>query len=159
MTHNRASKDFRFVISDLPEAVSLDPSRKYVFECTTLWQPGASLDTRRKETFDGYCYTLGPDNVTFPSVQLFFVVDEDFANWKFLFNWMRFINDNRHEFNGEDAPVANGILSYYANNNVFEVEFLRLFPSDLGSIQFSKAREQEFLEAQVTFLFDDMKLK
>jgi hypothetical protein len=153
---NNNNIQFQFVIEDLPEAVSPDQSRRFSLNCSTIFTPGLSIGVNRHETYDGSIST--PRETAFDDINLIFPIGKDLANWKFIFNWMQFIDDNKYKFTvaGEE-PVATGIFT----SNMLDIEFLKLWPTNLGQITVSIRNDssQDDIESQVTFTFADMKFK
>ena len=86
-----------------------------------------------------------------------FVVDSRLANWKLLFKWMSYINNNndkiaeRHRNFSVDSAM---VVTDNFNNVVLEVRFIDIWPSTLGEVSFSQREGDVLLESTVNFNYD-----
>ena len=128
-------------------------------------------------------YTAMPfmgDTINFSPLELQFIVQEDLANWKEIYDWMTgigFPKDNKQFENAinqgnEDNPkpnttkgnVANpsvlttdGTLTILTNKNnpVLQVNFRNMYPTSLSGLQYdTKDEGATQLTASVTFNYD-----
>lgn len=86
-----------------------------------------------------------------------FVVDVRLANWKLLFDWMAYINNNNDkiaEFHKNYAVDCSLVVTDNYKNSVLEVIFVGIWPSMLGEVSFSQREGDVVLESQTNFNYD-----
>lgn len=163
-TFDKASDTlYSFLLTDLPGVITRDKSRSLLLNCNTVYLPGVSLGIERINFLGGFINTPSND-ISFDSMDIVFLIDENLENWKTLFNWMMFMHNNKDKFAvAWDEPVVTGILSYYnnwLNSKVLEIEYAKLWPTALSQITLTtKTDGSQYLEAQVTFTFDRAEIK
>ena len=164
LTFDKASDTlFHFLLTDLPAVITHEDSRNLMLNCNTMWLPGASLGVTRINWQGGFINTPSND-ISFPTIQIIFLVDEHLNNWKTLYNWIMFMHNNKNKFAvAFDEPTVTGTLLYrnnWLNKTVVEVEYWKLWITELGSIQLTnKTDGSQYLEAQATFTFDRAEIK
>ncbi len=86
-----------------------------------------------------------------------FVVDSKLANWKLLFKWMSFINNNNDkiaEVHKDYSVDCALVVTDNYGKSVLEVIFVSIWPSMLGEVSFSQREGDVVLESQVNFNYD-----
>lgn len=162
-TFDKASDSlFRFELSNLPEVISREQSRNLILNCSSVQIPGVAINVARNHWQGAYIqYAYG--NVTFDAINIAFLIDEDLNNWKTLFNWVLFCNNNKdkHGIKFEENRVS-GVLHYYnnyLNKVVLDFTFNYMWCTGVGGIELSaKTDGSQYLEAQANFLFDNVDL-
>lgn len=149
---------YSFLLTDLPSVITRKESRNLILNCNTCYLPGISLGTTVVRHLGGYINTPSND-LSFDSLSLTFLVDEDLENWKTLFKWMLFMHNNKDKFAVTwDEACVNGILTYYnnwVNKNVMEITYERLWPTSLSQIQLTnKTDGSQYLECTCSFTFN-----
>lgn len=97
----------------------------------------------------------GPIEFEILTVQ--FVVDAQFKNWKVLYNWMRYIANNRdkmlekYENYAIDATLR--IIDNF-NTDILGIDFTGMWPTNLQEVSFSMKEGEVLLEAGATFVYD-----
>ena len=109
-------------------------------------------------------------NITYGSLNLTFLVDEDMTNYLQMHNWIRalgvphdFTERARFEdavrYSGSDADrniFSDGTLTVLTNsmNSNFDVQFVDLIPTSLSTLDFdATVSETEFFKANVTLVY------
>jgi hypothetical protein len=102
------------------------------------------------------------NQLSFGQLSLSFIIDEDMQSWYELYSWM-FTLGNPTSINKRgnltDEPgktnsvTSDGTLFIKTNSNnpSWKVNFVDMYPNDLGDITFSTTESQEFLTSTVTF--------
>lgn len=163
-TYDKASDTlYHFMLTDLPEIISHEDSRNLLLNCNTMWLPGASIGVTTIPWLGGYINVPNND-LTFPTIQILFLVDENLNNWKTLYNWIMYMHNNKDKFAvAWDDAVTTGTLLYrnnWVNKTVLEVEYWKLWITELGAITLTnKTDGSQYLEAQATFTFDRAEIK
>jgi hypothetical protein len=98
----------------------------------------------------------------FSSWNVSFVVDSKFDNYKLLFKWMSYINNNndkiaeRHKFFSVDCSM---VITDNYNNPVLETMFISCWPSNLSDVSFNTRDADVLLECTVLFNYDYFYIK
>lgn len=86
-----------------------------------------------------------------------FVVDSELENWRLLFNWMSYINNNfdkiaeRHKEYSVDAAL---VVTDNFGESALELRFISIWPSTLGEVSFSSREGDVQLESTCNFTYD-----
>lgn len=153
---------FTFQFTNVPKILTPDQSSNLLLNCNTVSIPGVSVNVAREHWQGAYLkYAMG--NITFDSISVNFLVDEDISNWKTLFKWVTFANNNRDKFGIEwSENNSTGILEYYnnyMNKVVLKMTFNHIWCSGVGAIQLTtKTDGSQYLEANGVFEFDHVNL-
>lgn len=163
-TFDKASDTlFTFQITGLPGVISPDDTSNLVLNCNSTMIPGISVSVVQEHWQGGYTkFAMG--NATFDTLSVNFLVDEDLANWKTLFNWVLFCNNNKDKYAvAWDENTVTGILEYYnnyMNKVVMTLKLNHLWCSGVGGIQLTtKTDGAQYLEANAVFEFTNLDLK
>jgi hypothetical protein len=146
----------------------LDRAPKTIFFCQEANIPSISLGTVDIATpFKAYPID---GNITYGTLELSFLVDEDLENYLEIHNWIRalgvpdnfeerrqFIQDNTNSRElRKKVQFSDGTLQVL-NNNLnanFDVVYKDLFPTELSTLSFNVAADDvQFFTAQVTFAY------
>ena len=120
---------------------------------TSVTLPGLSLgqvDTPNKQ-FKGYI----SGDVTFDDFSIRIAMDEDMKVYRELYNWVM-------SHRGETSPVVyDATLVILTNHNLpnNKIQLTNLFPTNISGLEFStQASDVEYLQADVTFRYDEFKI-
>lgn len=102
------------------------------------------------------------NQLSFGQMTLSFIIDENMQSWYEIYDWMFQLGnptslDKRGRLLGEPGTNTNitsdGTLFIKTNSNNpnWKVNFVDMYPNDLGDITFSTTESQEFLTSTVTF--------
>lgn len=86
-----------------------------------------------------------------------FIVDSKLYNWKLLFKWMSYINNNKDkiaELHKEYSVDCSLVVTDNYSSVVLEVIFVSIWPSLLGEVSFSQREGDIQLESTVNFNYD-----
>lgn len=147
-----SNNKFDFVLDRIPnftfvvQSVNL-PS--LALQSTTVNTPFAQL-------------SIPGSQLTFGQLTLSFIIDEDMQSWYELYSWMFTLGNptslNKRGNLTEEPGKINSVTSdgtlfikTNSNNPSWKVNFVDMYPNDLGDITFSTTESQEFLTSTVTF--------
>ena len=102
------------------------------------------------------------NQISFGTLSLTFIVDEDMQSWYELYNWIfKLGNPKGFDKRGGlkdndkllDSVTSDAILfiKTNANNPNFKIEFYGVYPTELGDMQFSSVDNQEIITSTATF--------
>lgn len=163
------------IVKGLPENYNtLSPiSFKFSFEalpnvtyfCQTVSLPSLTLGEVTVPT-PLRDYTVHGDNVTYSSIDISFIVDENMENYLELFNWIRGLAPTSSlsqrralETNSRTGVTTTGILTILTNNmNANKtVMFDDCWPTALGEISFDSTQtEVPVIATTASFNFTDL---
>jgi hypothetical protein len=95
--------------------------------------------------------------IEFEIMQVQFVVDAQFKNWKLLYNWMTYIANNKDKMLEQYENFAIDSTLRIIDNfgtNVLGIDFTGMWPTNLQEVSFSTKEGEILLEAGATFVFD-----
>ena len=145
----------------------LDKARKASFLCQRASIPEISLVDIAIPT-RGFVKVPLEGNITYSTLNIDFIVDEDLRNYMEIHNWIRAIGtpdnvvERRDWINAnsdiitQDAKVSDGTFQVLNNNNIanFDVVFKDMFPTQLSTLDFNvTTTDNDFLTASVTFQY------
>ncbi len=117
--------------------------------------PGISLDIQLSN-WQGARVPFATGSSVFQDWQFTFVVDEDFTNWKILYNWILIINNNKDKFlDNYSKYVVDSTLNVLDNfeKNIFSLKIINMWPTDLSPIEMSYREGENILECNATFAY------
>lgn len=119
------------------------------FFITSFGIPSLSAGEVQTNFQNNIGFTPG-EALTYESLSLRFVIDEDMNNYAEMFNWMKANTDTveRHDM----------ILSIMTNKNLVnkQFQFKDAFPTALSGVEFNaQATDVEYLQADVTFRYNE----
>jgi hypothetical protein len=102
------------------------------------------------------------NQITFGTLSLTYLVDEDMQSWYELYDWMIQLGnptgyDKIGTLTGEDGSITHRMsdatlfVKTNANNPNFQFNFIDLYPTELGDMTFSSTDNQEFITSTATF--------
>ena len=152
---------FKFEIAKLPSLT---------FWCQTANIPDLSLGsiTVPNPLRD---YPLHGNQLELGTFDMDFVVDEDLINYLEIYEWMRSLGssdttDDYKSLSSDPNPnrgiVSDGILMLLTNtmNTNKEVHFIDMFPTSLGTINFTSSSDAiEAITCDVSFTYSDFLIK
>ena len=100
--------------------------------------------------------------VEFEIMQVQFIVDAQFLNWRLLRNWMMYISNNKDKMNEHYANyVVDSTLRIIDNfnNDVIGISFVGMWPMNLQEVSFSMKEGEIMLEGGATFTYDYFTVK
>lgn len=146
--------EYAFVLNRLPNNIhDMDELRLNIFNITL---PSVSL-TQTEMPWQGKHTNMHLGGITFDPLNINFIVDSEFRNWRVLFNWMMYIADNQ-EKPSEDANnyVVDGSLIIYDNFNKIHttISYKNMWVQTLGELSFSVRDGESLIESSATLMYD-----
>lgn len=95
--------------------------------------------------------------IDFEIMQVQFIVDRLFNNWKLLYNWMAYIANNRDKMleRYENFAIDSTLrIIDNFNNDILGIDFSGMWPTNLQEVSFSMKEGEVQLECGVTLLYD-----
>ena len=148
--------NYQLVFSKIPTETSISAINPFVMNIHTAILPSVSLATEELR-WQGNKTRHGLIPMEFDPWLVSFVIDSELANWKLLFKWMQFVNDNnkkiaeKHKDYSVDCSL---VVTDNYNNLVLEVIFVSIWPSILGEVNFSHREGDVILESTINFNYD-----
>jgi len=102
----------------------------------------------------------GPNRVAFATLEISFLVDEDMANWREIYNWIREVgvvedNLNLNPKYGSLFSDATLMITNSAMNPNVQINFKNIFPISITGFQFdSSVTDPSPFETTATFSYD-----
>lgn len=147
---------YQLIFPLIPTETSIGANNPFILNIHSVILPSVSIATD-EHRWQGNKTRRGLTPAEFDQWLVSFVVDSQFANWKLLFTWMSYINNNydkiaeEHKNYGVDCSLI--ITDNYATS-VLEVVFIDVWPSTLGEVSFSQREGDIILESTINFNYD-----
>ncbi len=153
--------NFRLVFPVIPGNTTLEINEELVLNIHGIVLPGVSLEPLEM----GYNNTksklsMGP--MLFEEFAVDFLVDSQFKNWKLIFNWISYMNNNKDKGNlPHNEFVVDMSLQVLDNfqDEILRVAFVRCWPTQLAAVNFSQREGEAALECNAVFNFDYYEIK
>lgn len=148
--------NYQLIFPLIPEQTSISANNPFVMNIFSAVIPSLSIATEELR-WQGNKTRHSMEPIEFDPWLVSFVVDSRLENWKLLFKWMAYINNNfdkiaeQHYKYGVDAALV--VTDNYANA-VLELRFIDIWPATLGEVSFSQREGDITLESTVNFNYD-----
>lgn len=90
-----------------------------------------------------------------------FNIDSNFNNWKIIFNWMSYINNNynKHmeEFQNYSVDASLRILDNF-KQSILNLKFISIWPNNLSEVTLNQRDGETLIECNVNFSYDYFKI-
>jgi hypothetical protein len=115
-------------------------------------------------------YVSSHSRPSFPPVTINFTIDNEFNNYWCIYQWLNLMRDEREGVfgvvNSRGLANAEAVLNEYAttftlyakdefNNNIIKFEYLKAFPTKLGSISLTYQDSKE-IQCSFEFVFSNI---
>lgn len=152
---------FQLIFPRVPTETSISANNPFIMNIFSAVIPSVSFseDDRR---WQGNISKANMGPLTFDSWQVSFVVDSKLSNWKLLFKWMSYINNNFNkiaEYHKNYAVDVAFVATGNYKQSVLELLFIGVWPSQLGEVSFNYREGDVQLEGNVTFTYDYFKIR
>ena len=152
-------------------------TNEVVYFCQSVNLPGLSLGATQVETPLGVSLPQPGTRFEFDEFEVNFLVNEDMSNWKEISTWMRGLapmeeqsfDENTRLVRSEKVPLladserfcdASLVITTSANTPSLIVDFFRVFPTRITSIQFdSTLSDPESVTASATFNYSHYNIR
>ena len=148
--------NFRLIFPLIPENTTISANNPFIMNIHSVIIPSVSI-AEEPHHWQGNRTKRGLIPLEFDPWLVSFVVDSELENWKLLFNWMTYINNNFNkiaEEHGNYAVDASLVVFDNYGSSVLELRFVDIWPSTLGEISFSAREGDVVLESTCNFTYD-----
>jgi hypothetical protein len=140
---------------------SLDRIPNFTFLVQSVNLPSITLQSTQVNS--PFTALKVPGNIiVFNTMSITFMIDEDMRSWYEIYDWITQLGnpvglDKRGTLTGARGSntdiYSDGTLLIKTNSNNanWKVNFVDMYPTDIGEIQFSTTESQEFLTSSVSF--------
>ena len=153
--------NFELVFPILPTQVTLAAHNELSLNLQGVVLPSITLqpgevgwqDTKHK-------IAVGP--LEFEQMQVQFIVDSYFSNWRVLFQWMTYISNNKDkmmEFHKNFAVDASLSIQDNFQREIMRIAFIGMWPVNVQETSFSTREAEVTIESSATFVYDYFELK
>jgi len=150
------STEYAFVIGKIPsdsDFHATDTLRLNIFNITL---PGVSLENV-EFPWEGKHVQYHVGGITFDPLNISFLVDSNFHNWKILFRWLTSIanNSDKPSAKANDYVTDANIVIYdnFGAAHTF-ITFKNLWVQSLGEVSFSIRDGETLIESSAIFQYD-----
>lgn len=154
---------YRLVLNQIPipiSAGSLHDMDELKLNIFSVVLPSITLDQSQMDWQGKHTY-LHHGGVTFDPLNISFVVDSRFANWKILFTWLTSIANNKDRpTRPPDEYVTDAAIILMDNwdQTLFKLVFKNLWIQSLGELSFSIRDGETHIECTAIFYYDRYEL-
>lgn len=148
--------NYQLVFPLIPTETTIGANNPFVMNIFSAVIPSLSLAPEELR-WQGNKTRRGQIPLEFDPWLVSFVVDSTLSNWKLLFKWMAYINNNSDkiaELHKNYAVDASLIVTDNHANSVLEIRFISIWPGTLGEVSFSQREGDVLLESTVNFSYD-----
>jgi Tfp pilus tip-associated adhesin PilY1 len=140
---------------------SLKRIPNFTFFVQSVNLPGLTLQSTQVNT-PFAAVSIPGDIITFGTLTLSFIIDEDMQSWYEIYNWIFQLGNpkssNKLGTLTQKPGLTNSVTSdatllikSNANNPMWKITFNEIYPTDLAGIDFTTTDNQEFVTSSATF--------
>ena len=162
---NKASPDsFELIFPMIPRGESSDDlttNEELILNIHSTVIPGISLDPT-EESWQGSRTQTATGKMNYDQWSFQFMVDEQFNNWKLLFQWMKYINNSKTRYaRNENLYKIDSSLRILDNfkEEIMRLRFISVWPVSLGEVSMSFRDAEISLECSATLIYDRIELE
>jgi hypothetical protein len=148
--------NYQLIFPLIPNETSIAANNPFVMNIHTAMLPAVTMNMTERR-WQGNKTRDGLIPMEFDPWLVSFTVDAQLLNWKLLFDWMSFINNNNDkisEYHSVYSVDCSLVVTDNYGNSVLEVIFVSIWPSQLQEVSFSQREGDILLESSVTFSYD-----
>lgn len=148
--------NYQLVFPKIPNETSIGVNNPFVMNIHTAILPSVSLALEELR-WQGNKTKRGLIPMEFDPWLVSFTVDSRLYNWKLIFDWMSYINNNNDkisEYHGQYSVDCSLIVTDNYKNSILEVIFVSIWPSQLQEVSFSQREGDIQLESSISFNYD-----
>ncbi|MFA5397016.1 MAG: hypothetical protein WC346_13485 [Methanogenium sp.] len=152
-----SATQYRLVLDRIPVSGSkrsdMDALKLNIFNVNL---PSVTLDTQQMN-WQGMHTQMHQGGITFDQLNISFVVDSQFKNWKVCFDWLVYIANNYNKPTSKPSDyVTDASLIVLDNwdNALFNIRFINLWITSLGELTFSVRDGETHIECTANFNYD-----
>jgi len=151
--NSASDNNFNLIFPVLPNDINID--RTLTLNVYETLIPEISF-TEDIENWQGWDFKHISGNMDFSTWTFGFDIDEDFHNWKKIFQWMIIINNNKDVAGAdiEDYMVdASMYIKDNYDNTIMKLKYVNVFPLSLGSVTLNHRQGESYLSSMVTLSY------
>ena len=148
--------NFELTFPLIPGQSLLGASEELVLNITSTILPSITIPPLESQWQNTKRWIAGGPT-EFEQMNIQFVVDGHFANWKLLYNWMMYISNNKDKMltNYHDY-VVDASLRIINNfgGDIMGIKYIGMWPTNLQEVSFSMKEGEVLIEGGATFVYD-----
>jgi hypothetical protein len=151
-----APNNYQLIFPALPTEDSISANNPFVLNIFSAVIPSVSI-AEEELRWQSNKTKRGLIPMEFDAWLVNFVVDSNFENWKLLFTWMSYINNNWNKIAEEHKNYAVDASLVITNNYrrpVLNIVFVDIWPNNIGEVSLSQREGDIQLECIVNFTYD-----
>jgi len=148
--------NYQLIFPLVPSESSIGANNPFIMNIFSAVLPSVSI-AQDELRWQGNKTRRGTIPMEFDPWMVNFVVDSKLANWKLLYNWMNFINNNNDkiaDYHNVYSVDCSLVVTDNYRNSILEIIFISVWPGMLGEVSFSQREGDVILESQVNFNYD-----
>jgi len=156
VTNKANPSNFQLVFPKVPTEETARVSRELTLNIYGTIIPSLSLGTDELQ-FLGGKHVIADGSITFEPWSVNFLVDSQFKNWKILYKWCTYINNNKDKFGevpGKYAVDATLQVTENFQADILEILFKGVWINSLNEIGLSYREGNQELECNASFSYD-----
>ncbi len=151
---NTASENnFRLIFPKLPHEDKVDRNLSLHIYETIL--PGVSFDASI-QNWQAFQFPFNIETLKFENWSVSFDVDEKFDNWKRLFKWFTYINNNKDKagMTIKNFVIDSNLLIYdNYDNMILKCVFSYMFPINLSGVTLTIRQGEQYLTSKIDLVY------
>ena len=162
---NKASPDsFELIFPMIPRGESTDDmatNEELILNIHSTVVPGLSLDPV-EQTWQGSKTQTATGKVTYDQWSFQFMVDEQFNNWKLLFQWIKYINNSKTRYARKEELYKIDASMRVLDNfkaEIMRLHFISVWPVSLGEVSLSYRDAEINLDCSATLIYDRIEIE
>jgi len=151
-----APTNFMLTFPLLPTQTSLSGGIPLVLNIFSAIVPSLSLNTEEK-MWQNTKVKGAQSPMEFDQWLVNFVVDDYFQNWKLLFDWMAYVNNNNDKMMERESNFKVDASLILMNNfkvKILNITFVGIWPTTLGEVSMNQREGDVSLDCMVNFNYD-----
>jgi len=148
--------NFELTFPLVPNHSSIQDAEELILNIHGAILPSFSIPAIESQ-WQGTVRKIPSGPIDFEILNVQFVVDSQFKNWKLIYNWMAYIADNKEKmlelYQNYAIDTTLRIIDNF-NNDILAVDFAGMWPTNLQEVGFSMKEGEVLLEAGATFVYD-----
>lgn len=148
--------NYELIFPLLPHKTLISDNKELILNIHGTIIPSISLE-QTESPWQGKKMQFHSGGITFNEWNINYIVDSELSNWKLLYDWMVYINDN---YNIPTKPVndymvdASLIITDNYHSLIRKILFKNIWPISLGEVTLSNREGEMQLECDATFSYD-----
>jgi hypothetical protein len=148
--------NYQLVFPLIPSESSIAANNPFVMNIHSAMIPSITMAVE-EHRWQGNKTKHGMTPIEYDPWMVSFTVDSLLYNWKLLFDWMSYINNNNDkvsEYHNRYSVDCSLVVTNNYGYAVLEVIFVGIWPSTMGEVSFSQREGDILLESTVNFNYD-----